>query len=124
MLKKRLVGADGSGGDDLDRQGETSGQRWPRKPAPRTFGRAGSIHETSPRFKPWRSIMLESTQETTSDSVVSGLATAQPVYQKMLQIGGDPKRWFAEWAKELSIGWKDGAQHEMHTLIDIFCQEG
>ena len=44
--------------------------------------------------------------------------------RKMLQNGSDPKRWFAEWAKELSIRRKDRAWHEMHTLMDIFYQVG
>ena len=42
----------------------------------------------------------------------------------MLQNGDDPKRWFAEWAEELSVRRKDRAWHEMHTLIDIFFQVG
>ena len=37
---------------------------------------------------------------------------------------GDPKRWFAEWTKELSIGREDRAWHEMHTLTDVFNQAG
>ena len=67
---------------------------------------------------------LESTQETFSDSVVSGPATALTVCRKMLQYRCDPKRWFAEWAQELSLGRKDRAWHEMHTLRDIFCPAG
>ena len=67
---------------------------------------------------------MESPQETFSDSVVSGTPTALPVCRKMFQNGSDPKRWFAEWAKELSIGRKDRAWHEMHTLTDMFHQAG
>ena len=58
------------------------------------------------------------------DCVVSGPATALPVCRKMLQNGSDPKRWFAEWAKELSVRRKDRAWHEMHTMIDIIYQAG
>ena len=47
-----------------------------------------------------------------------------PSAERCFRTGSDPKRWFAEWAKELSIGRKDRAWHEMHTLIDIFCQAG
>ena len=79
---------------------------------------------TGSRFKTWRNVVLASTQETFSDSVVSGLAAALIICRKMLQNGSDPKRWFAEWAKELSIRRKDRAWHEMHTLIDIFYQAG
>ena len=42
----------------------------------------------------------------------------------MLQNGVDPKRRFAEWAKELSFGRKDRASHKMHTLKNIFHQAG
>ena len=76
--------------------------------------------ETGPRFKAWRKVVLESKQETYSDSVVSQPGTALTVCGKMLQNAGDPKRWFAEWARELSIGRKERAWHEMHTLRDIF----
>ena len=44
--------------------------------------------ETGTRFKTWRNVVLESTQETFSDSVVSGPATALTVCRKMLQNGG------------------------------------
>ena len=56
-------------------------------------------NETSSRFKPWLNIEVESTQETFSDSVVSCPVTVLPVGRKMLQNGGDPKRYFAEWAE-------------------------
>ena len=68
-----------------------------------------------------RNVVLESTQETFCDGVVSGPTTALTVCRKMLHNGNDPKRWFAEWAKELSIGRKDRA---WRTLIDIFLQAG
>ena len=62
--------------------------------------------------------------ETFPDSVVSGPATALTVCRKMLHNRGDRKRWFAGWAEELSIGRKDRASHEMHTLTVIFYQSG
>ena len=65
--------------------------------------------ESSSRFKAWRNVVLESTQETFSGRVDSGPATALSVCRKMLQEGGGPKRWFTEGAKELSIGRKDRA---------------
>ena len=80
--------------------------------------------ETGSRSKSWRNVVLESTQETFSDSVVSGLATALTVCRKMLQNGSDPKRWFAEWAEELSFGREDRAGHEMFSFIHIFYQAG
>ena len=84
--------------------------------------RLAGLTQMKPVFKNWRFVVLESTQETFSDSVVAGRATALTVCRKMLQKGRDPKRWFAEWAKELSTGRKDRASHEMHSLIDIFYQ--
>ena len=90
-------------------------QRLGDTPLPRTFGLAG-LTQMEPVHAPKR--------ETFCDSVVSGPATALTVCRKMLQNLGDPKRWFAEWAKELSIGRVNRAWHEMHTPIDIFYQAG
>ena len=121
-LNRRLLGTDVSGGDDPAQQGETSDPAVGKDVGVEDLGTCWTdTDDTNSRFKPWRNVVLESTQET-SDSVVSGPATALPLCRKMLQHG--PERWFAEWAKELSIGRKDRAGHEMHTMIDIFYQEG
>ena len=48
--------------------------------------------ETSSRFKTWRNVVLESTQETFSDGVVSRPAAALAICRKMIQNGGDRKR--------------------------------
>ena len=124
-FSKRLFGTDGSGRVSSDNPAD--------KPEPVIERDAGAEHlrtcwidtdETSSHFKTWRNVVLESSQETFSDSVVSGRATALTVCRKMLQNGSDPKRWFAEWGKELSIGCEDRARHEMYALTDIFYQAG
>ena len=82
------------------------------------------VDDSGTRFKPWRSVVLESSQEFFSDSVIAGPPTCLQVCRKMLQSGGDPKRWFAEWTKELSLSRKDRAWHEVSNLIDILYQGG
>ena len=47
--------------------------------------------ETGSRLKSWRDVVLESTQETFPDSIVSGPATALTVCRQMFQTRGDPK---------------------------------
>ena len=80
-------------------------------------------NETGSRCKAWRNAVQESsTQETVSDGVVSGTATALTVCRKILQNGSDPERSFAEWGKELSVKREDRACNEMHTRINIFHQ--
>ena len=69
--------------------------------------------EPDSRFKTWRSVVLEGTQETFSDSVASVPATVLTACRKMLQKGGEPRRFFADRAKELAWG-------RMITLIDVF----
>ena len=76
-----------------------------------TFGLAGS-DKTGSRFKTWSNVVLERTQETFSNSFVSGPATAFP------------ERGVAQREMLRRVGLKDRARHEMHTLIDIFCWAG
>ena len=87
-LDKRLFGADGSGSDGPDGPGESS---WVvvAKEADSEDLRACWIDtdKTRSRFKPWGKVVLESAQETFSDSTVSGPPTALPVCRKMLQKG-------------------------------------
>ena len=97
-------------------------QRLRETPLKRTFGLAGltqmDLVHTSKRG------VRSCWKETFCDSVVSGPATALTVCRKMLQNGGDRKRWFAQWAREFFIGRKDRASHEMHTLMAMFYQAG
>ena len=125
VLDKRLYGTQGSGRVDSDNPADELEPVAERDAATEDLRTCWiDTDETGSRFKTRRNVVLESTQETFSGSVVSGLATALTTCRKMLQNGGDPKRWFAEWAKELPIGRKDRAWHEMHTMIDIFYQAG
>ena len=98
-LDRRLLGTDGPVDDDPDKQ----------------FGLAGSslLSNRSENFP--HPASCGKAHKKPSLTVVSGPASALPVCRKMLQNGGDPKRWFAEWSKELSVGRKDRAWHDMHS---------
>ena len=78
MLDRILFGIDGS--DDPDKHGERF-----ETVAAEDVGSEDlrtcwiDTDEAGSRSKPWRNVVLESAQETVSDSVVSGSATALPV---------------------------------------------
>ena len=111
-LDNRLFGTGGSGRVDSDNPADKLEPTAERDAATEDLRTCWiDTDETSSRFKKWRYVVLEGTQETFSGSVVPGLATALTVCRKMLQNGGDPKRWFAEWAEELSNGRKNRAWH-------------
>ena len=86
VLDKRLFGIDGSGRADPDKQaGKT-------EPVVERETGAGDLqtcwietNETGSRCKAWCNVVQESTQETVSDGVVSGPATALTVCRKMLR---------------------------------------
>ena len=76
MLDRRPFRIDGSGGDNPERSEPVAG-----KDVNIEDFRTCWIDtaESGSRFKPRRNVVLESTQETFSDSVVTGPATALPV---------------------------------------------
>ena len=55
------------------------------------------VDETGTRFKEWRKVVLESTQEVFSDAAVRGPPSFLEVCRKMQRHGGAPKIWFTEW---------------------------
>jgi hypothetical protein len=46
------------------------------------------------------------------------------VCRKIQHHGGNPRLWFAEWARETNISKKDRAWHEVKTLIDTLYLAG
>ncbi len=82
------------------------------------------VDEAGIRYKEWRKVVLESTQESFRDSSLRGPSTCLEVCRKMQHHGGNPRLWFAEWARETNISKKDRAWHEVKTLIDTLYLAG
>ncbi|CAK0824653.1 unnamed protein product, partial [Prorocentrum cordatum] len=76
------------------------------------------VDETGSRFKEWRKVVQESSQEVFSDSSLRGPPACLEVCRKMYRHGGTPKIWFQEWCKETGISRRDRADHEVQTLIE------
>ncbi|CAK0800111.1 unnamed protein product, partial [Prorocentrum cordatum] len=82
------------------------------------------VDETGSRFKGWRKVVQESTQEVFSDSSLRGPPACLEVRRKMYRHGGMPKIWFQEWCKETGISRRDRAYHEVQTLIECLYLAG
>ncbi|CAK0900961.1 unnamed protein product [Prorocentrum cordatum] len=82
------------------------------------------VDETGSRFKEWRKVVQESTQEVFSDSSLRGPPACLEVCRKMYRRGGAPKIWSQEWCKETGISRRDRAYHEVQTLIERLCLAG
>ncbi|CAK0793120.1 unnamed protein product, partial [Prorocentrum cordatum] len=80
--------------------------------------------ETGARFKEWRKVVQESTQEVFSDSNIRGPPVCLEICRKMYRRGGAPKMWFQEWCKEQGVTRKDRAYHEVQTLIEVLYLAG
>ncbi|CAK0906248.1 unnamed protein product, partial [Prorocentrum cordatum] len=80
--------------------------------------------ETGARFKEWRKVVQESTQEIFSDSSIRGPPACLEICRKMYRHGGTPKMWFQEWCKEQGVTRKDRAYHEVQTLIEVLYLAG
>ena len=98
ILDGGSFGADGRGSAGTDKPGEEAAG------VGDLLAGWTATDESDSRFKTWRSVVLEGTQETFSDSVASVPATVFTACRKMLQKGVEPRRWFADWAKELASG--------------------
>ncbi|CAK0901765.1 unnamed protein product, partial [Prorocentrum cordatum] len=82
------------------------------------------VDETGSRFKEWRKVVQESTQEVFSDSSLRGPPACPEVCRKMYRHGGTPEIWFQEWCEETGISRRDRAYHEVQTLIECLCLAG
>ncbi len=82
------------------------------------------VDEAGVRYKEWRKVVLESTQESFRDGTLRGPPTCLSVCRKMQQHGGNPRLWFAEWTKETGVTRKDRAWHEVNVLIDALYLAG
>ncbi|CAK0825411.1 unnamed protein product, partial [Prorocentrum cordatum] len=80
--------------------------------------------ETGARFKEWRKVVQESTQEIFSDSSIRGPPACLEICRKMYRHGGAPKMWFQEWCKEQGVTRKDRAYHEVQTFIEVLYLAG
>ena len=82
------------------------------------------VDDAGIRYKEWRRVVLESTQENFKDAPIRGPPTCLAICRKMQQHGGNPKLWFAEWTKETGISRRDRAWHEMNSLIEALYVAG
>ena len=69
-------------------------------------------------------MIQEITQAQFADSSLLGPPTCLAVCRKMQRHGGDPKRWFQEWAKEIGLSRKDRAWHEVNSIIELLYVAG
>ena len=80
--------------------------------------------EQGVRYKEWRRVVQEASQENFHDGPLRGPATCLAVCRTMQQHGGNPKLWFLEWAKEVGISRRDRAWHEVNALIETLYVAG
>ncbi|CAK0895503.1 unnamed protein product, partial [Prorocentrum cordatum] len=76
------------------------------------------------RFKEWRKVLHEATQESLQTAGLKGPPVCLAICRKFFKRGGDPKAWFAEWAREVGIARKDRSWHEVECLIEALWQAG
>ncbi|CAK0910262.1 unnamed protein product, partial [Prorocentrum cordatum] len=76
------------------------------------------------RFKEWRKVLHEATQESLQTAGLKGPPVCLAICRKFFKHGGDPKAWFAEWAREVGIARKDRSWHEVECLIEALWQSG
>ena len=76
------------------------------------------------RFKEWKKVCSESSEERQADSPVAGPPSCLTVCKQMQHHGGNPKLWMHLWMKELGVSGKDRLYHEVTTLVEILYQGG
>ena len=76
------------------------------------------------RFKEWKKVCLESSEERQADSPVAGPPSCLTLCKQVQHHGGNPKLWMHLWMKELGVSGKDRLFHEVTTLVEILHQGG
>ena len=76
------------------------------------------------RFKEWKKVCSESSEERQAVSPVAGPPSCLTVCKQMQHHGGNPKLWMHLWMKELGASGKDRLYHEVATLVEILYQGG
>ena len=80
--------------------------------------------EQGERFREWRSVTKESTQESFADAPYEGPATCLHMSKVMLRQGGDPRLWVERFLRDKRLDNGDRTAHELKTLCDILWAAG
>jgi hypothetical protein len=76
------------------------------------------------RYKAWREVCRESSQEDIPDDHLEGVTTALHMCKAMERQGGDPRRWLSGWLLEKKIDSADRVAHELRSLTDTLYMAG
>ncbi|CAK0848116.1 unnamed protein product [Prorocentrum cordatum] len=88
-------------------------RRWvtPATAQATTSGPVGSV--LARRFKEWRRVVHESTQEVFADAAIRGQPSCLEVCMEMCRHGGAPETCFQDWRNESGTNRKDSVCHEV-----------
>jgi hypothetical protein len=75
--------------------------------------------EQGERYKPWRTVVAESSTHHFNDWTLEGPPTQLTVAKLMERTGGDPKLWMAKWQQQLKLDENDRVMHEVRSLVGI-----
>ena len=76
------------------------------------------------RYKAWREVCLESTQQDIPDSRLEGSPTALHMCKVMERQGGDPRLWMERWVREKRLDNSDRVAHELRSLVEVLYAAG
>ena len=71
------------------------------------------------RFKDWRSVVKESKEMRWSDFPVDGPCTTLHLMKHMERVGGSPRQWMQEFAREHRLDRGDRVFHELGNLVEV-----
>ena len=75
--------------------------------------------EQGVRYKHFRAVCQESYVEPFPDAEVEGPPTMHHLLKHMLRVGGDPRLWFKEFAKDKRLHKSDRVWHELENLSEV-----
>ena len=76
------------------------------------------------RFKAWRDVVAESTEEELDAKRIEGASTALHMCKAMERQGGDPRMWLERWLREKRVESSDRVSHELRCLTDSLVLAG
>ncbi len=76
------------------------------------------------RYKAWREVCAECTEEDLDPKRLDGAATAMHMVKAMERQGGDPRQWLEKWLREKRLENGDRVSHELRCLTDSLYQAG
>ena len=75
--------------------------------------------ERGKRFRSWRDVVLDITENVWPDSPNEGPATVVDNLTHMERYGGTPRLWLQLWARARGVEEGDRVHHELSCLVDI-----